>query len=668
MRILLTEDHPGARELWSELLASLGHEVTSVTGAEAAWELFQAEPFPLVLVDLAGRRTNGLSLIRQIRSVPQGDRTVVLVAADRGETELLRSAIAAGADDYVRKPVDAALLDVRLALAMNRSDERVQRQRVEEELRKRLDQVRAVYNLADAASHTRPLEDVFAEAIEGLERALHTRRAAILLFDESGSMRFQVWQGISERYRLTVEGQSPWWRGLRDPSPIVIDDAESHPAVAEHRAAMLLEGIRSLMFVPIVYRGELLGKFVVYYGAPHETTDEELLLAQTIANHVASAVARTRADEALRTSEERFRQLAENIDAAFWISEIDRPSVLYVSPSYERIWGRPGTELQASPLGALATIHREDRPRVLAMQAKVAGGEVSEGEYRIHRPDGTVRWIRGRAFPVRDERGIVYRMAGIAEDVTRYKQLEEQLLQSERLSAAGILVGGIAHQLNNPLTGVLGFSQLLLRNSAVEGKVRQSAERIHEEALRAKQIVASLLRFARHRTPKLEPVDLNAVIRGTLDSMGEELGRHAIAVSAQLNSELPSIQADRLQLRQLFTSLFTHAVRAMQNGHGREPKSLQVSTGRNERGRVEIRVADNGPGVPPELRRQLFDPLLGADDDRESPLAALSMAFAIVQDHRGEILVTESEPPPGATFVIELPLSTGSDPAPAALA
>jgi two-component system NtrC family sensor kinase len=230
-------------------------------------------------------------------------------------------------------------------------------------------------------------------------------------------------------------------------------------------------------------------------------------------------------------------------------------------------------------------------------------------------------------------------------------------MQSERLSAAGILVGGIAHQLNNPLTGVLGFSQLLLRNNAVEGKVRQSAERIHEEALRAKQIVANLLSFARHRRPKLDRVDLNAVIRGTLEAMGEELSRQAIDVTALLAADLPSISADRLQLRQLFTSLFNHALHAMGNGTGAARKALKVWTLRNERGQVEVRVADNGPGVPPELRRQVFDLLLGADESRDSPIAALSMAFAIVQDHHGEILVTETEPPPGATFVIQLPVA-----------
>ncbi|MFN7955063.1 MAG: PAS domain-containing protein [bacterium] len=662
MRILLVEDPARTHRAWPELLESLGHEVVAASGVDDAWDRHQRAEFPLVLVDLSVRLAAATSLVRQIRSAQLGERTVVLVAAGRDQTDLIASVIAAGADDYVRTPVDAAVLGVRLSLAARQAEQRSERIRFEDELRRRLEPMRAVYNLADASSHARPIEELYAEAIEGAERALHTRRAAILLFDATGRMRFQAWQGISERYRQAVEGHSPWTRGDAHPAPIVVEDVERDDRVAAVRTAIREEGIRALVFVPIAYRGELLGKVTIYYGAPHEVTDEDLLLVQAIASHVASAVGRSRADLDLRASEERFRQLAENIDAVFSILDVDQSRVLYLSPSYERLTGRERPPLERGAVRALEAVHPEDRPGVLRMQTQAANGEVGELEYRVVRSDGSVRWVRGRAFPVRDEHGRVYRVAGITEDVTRLKQLEEQLVQSERLSAAAILVGGIAHQLNNPLTGVLGFSQLLLRNPAVEGKVRGSIERIHEEALRAKQIVGRLLAFARHRRPRLEAIDVNAIVRGTLDGAADELKRAGVSVELSLARELPSTTADRLQLRQAFTSLVTHAARAL-HGEGRVgPGCIRVSTALNERGRIEIRFADDGPGVPGELRRSIFDPPMhdGAESDSQS--LGLSMAFAIVQDHQGELFVTESEPPPGATFVIELPVRTDTGP------
>ncbi len=662
MKILLVEDPARTHRDWQRLLESLGHEVVAPNGVADAWDRFQSGEFPLVLVDLSVRLAAATSLVRQIRSVQLGESTVVLIAAGRDQTDLIASVIAEGADDYVRTPVDAVVLGVRLSLAARQAAQRNERVRFEGELRRRLDPMRAVYNLADASSHARPIEELYAEAIEGTERALHTRRAAILLFDAKGVLRFQAWQGISERYRQAVEGHSPWTRADSHAAPIVVEDVERDERVAAVREAIREEGIRSLLFVPIVYRGELLGKLTVYYGAPHVVTDEDLLLVQAIASHVASAEGRSRAEQDLRASEERFRQLAENIDAVFSIVELDRSRLLYLSPSYARLTGR---ELPAPERGlprALEAVHPEDRPGVLRMQSQAAHGEVGELEYRVVRADGAVRWVRGRSFPVRDELGRVYRVAGITEDVTRLKQLEEQLVQSERLSAAAILVGGIAHQLNNPLTGVLGFSQLLLRNAAVEGKVRASIERIHEEALRAKQIVGRLLAFARHRRPRLELIDVNAIVRGALDGAADELRRAGVVVDLALAHELPPTTADRLQLRQAFTSLVTHAARSRNGMSEAGPARIRVTTALNERGRIEIRFADDGPGIAPELRRSIFDPPMhdGAEHDAQS--LGLSMAFAIVQDHQGELFVTESEPPPGATFVVELPVRTDTGP------
>ena len=160
---------------------------------------------------------------------------------------------------------------------------------------------------------------------------------------------------------------------------------------------------------------------------------------------------RSRAETALRESEAQFRQVVENIREAFWMADADQNRMLYLSPSYEVIWGRPRESLYAAPFAWLDSIYPEDRERVRnAAIPKETRGDYNE-TYRITRPDGAVRWIRDRAFPIRDQAGGVHRVVGTAEDITEYRTLEEHSHQAQKMEAIGTLAGGIAHDFNNIL-------------------------------------------------------------------------------------------------------------------------------------------------------------------------------------------------------------------------
>ena len=179
---------------------------------------------------------------------------------------------------------------------------------------------------------------------------------------------------------------------------------------------------------------------------------------------------RKQAVEALKKNEEKFRQLAENISEVFWIGSLDWIEVYYISPAYEEIWGFSCESLYDNPRSWLDTIVEEDRDQVVAAIPDNFDNrsEIDFPEYRILRLDGSVRWIHARAYPVRDDFGKIYRIAGIAEDITERKQtelekekLQRQLQQEQKMKTIGTLAGGIAHDFNNILGGILGFSELL---------------------------------------------------------------------------------------------------------------------------------------------------------------------------------------------------------------
>ena len=219
---------------------------------------------------------------------------------------------------------------------------------------------------------------------------------------------------------------------------------------------------------------------------------------------------RKQAEEKLRESEERFRQLTENIGELFWLADAELQSIIYISPAYEAIWHRTCESLYAEPNAWLGAIHPEDRPRVLDAR-KVRTDAAYELEYRIVRPDGAVRWIRDQAFPVVDAAGRIIRMAGVAEDVTERRQLEMQLHQVQKMDAVGQLAAGVAHDFNNLLAVISGHSELLAMRSPLDDRWRDSIAEIRRATKLGSSTIRQLLALSCQQILEPKILDLNAV-------------------------------------------------------------------------------------------------------------------------------------------------------------
>lgn len=240
----------------------------------------------------------------------------------------------------------------------------------------------------------------------------------------------------------------------------------------------------------------------------------------------------------------------------------------------------------------------------------------------------------------------------IYRDVTSQRLLEDKVLQREKLAAVGQLVSGIAHELNNPLTAVAGYAQLLLA-AHLPLHLRARAERLAQEAERAGHIAKNLLLFARGAKTEKQPVDLADLLERTLALRAYELRVANIQVERDLASPLPAVLSDPYQLQQVFFNILLNAEQAIrsQRDHGRIRVSLR---GRPEEARVRVEIADDGPGVPPNLLPYLFDPFFTTKPPEEGTGLGLSISQAIVKEHGGELFV-HSASGEGATFVVELP-------------
>ncbi|MGE5443082.1 MAG: GAF domain-containing protein [Ignavibacteriales bacterium] len=234
------------------------------------------------------------------------------------------------------------------------------------------------------------------------------------------------------------------------------------------------------------------------------------------------------------------------------------------------------------------------------------------------------------------------------------KSAQERLVQSEKLASLGQLVSNIAHEVNNPLTPILGYSRLLLDKPGLDTERRRNAfEVIYKSAERLKKVIENLLSFSRERKAGREYVSINHLIEETLELRDYDLKLGSIEVIKNLSSELPRVVADPDQIRQVFTNIILNAEQAMVDAEigGR----LKVMTRVKGEGIVEISFADNGPGIRSEILGKVFDPFFTTKSVGKGTGLGLSISYRIIKDHGGDIYAL-SEEGKGATFIIELPI------------
>ncbi len=492
--------------------------------------------------------------------------------------------------------------------------------------------------------------------------APHPLGGAVVTFDDVTAHR-----ALAERYRLVVETS-------RD--AIVITDRERAIVFANVAAHELLGrgadliGFHSEQSVPADQRAEvrahedraLAGEPQSYEGVIVRPDGERRIVAISTAalrelGEVTGVVASLRdvtgersARDAVLRSEQRYRNLVESAsDAIFTVDREGRFSA--VNRSLEQGVGRS----RASLIGQRFTdlLDARDLRAAERLLAETFEGARSRGAIRYRGEGGEVRHGSVITSPVLEGDEIVGAL-GILRDVTDEHRLAEQLLQQEKLVAVGQLVSGVAHELNNPLAGVMAFAQLLLaRPASLDDDARHAAETIHHEAKRAAKIVSSLLTFARQQPTERAVTRLNDIIADTLELRRYALRTTAVRVVTELDADLPPIWADPFQLQQVVLNLLVNAEQAL--AESSRERRIVIRTALTGGGsRILLSIADNGPGIDSERIDRIFNPFFTTKPVGHGTGLGLSISDGIIQEHGGRFHV-ESLPGMGATFFVEIP-------------
>ena len=393
---------------------------------------------------------------------------------------------------------------------------------------------------------------------------------------------------------------------------------------------------------------------------------------------------RRKSEQILQENERRFQLIANTIDNVIWITSPDMKQLLYISPAYEKIFGKSIEKAYQAPTSFISLIHPDDKKTFLK-ELKQKSRTTHNTEYRIVRSDGSVRWIHGRRHPVCDDKGKQIMKICVSTDITDIKLAEErekqieaekakreiletskvelensydqlrktqsQLIQAEKLSSIGLLASGVAHELNSPLTGLLGLLRSFLTKTSNTVEHKKISQMLIASEKMAK-IISDLTSFARSSKNEITNMDINVLLDSMLELSSTDLINNNIQISKCFDNDLPKFRGDSSKIEQVFLNIINNAKDAMENGGKLEITTLH-SIDNNQ---IEIIFKDRGTGIFIKDINKIFDPFFTTKSAGKGTGLGLSVSKGIIEDHNGKISVINNFGK-GTKFTIILPIT-----------
>ena len=510
----------------------------------------------------------------------------------------------------------------------------------------------ATYRIAAAVSTTDNLYDLYRAIHEIVGELMPAQNFYIAVLDNvSGLLSFPYFVDEND---ATPAPRTPG-KGLteyviRTGEPLLASPEVFHEMVEAGLVETL--GAQSLdwLGVPLSTSGQTQGALVVQsYSEGVRFRREHYEILAFVSTQIAMAIERKRSEEAVRESEALLQTVFESLPFELWVCDMDSRYVMQNPTSVARWGDQIGKRPQETGIDpAILQLWEENNRR--AFNGEIVAGErwYSEGGRTVH--------IYNVITPIRQD-GAVRGIMGMNMDITDRKNLEQQLLQSQKLESLGTLAGGIAHDFNNILGIIMGHASLLREVAGSPAKLSKSAAAIEKAAVRGAALVRQILTFARKASVVIEPVSLNE-IASELGRMIEETFPRSIAITLDLAPDLPLVDGDRTQLHQTLLNLCVNARDAMPAGG-----SLSITTERiRDRGQggkqgwfARLIVADTGSGMDETTKRRVFEPFFTTKEPGRGTGLGLSVVYGIVESHNGFITV-DSAPGKGTRFTLDFPL------------
>ncbi|HTI39354.1 MAG TPA: ATP-binding protein [Vicinamibacterales bacterium] len=669
-RLLVLADDPALVRLFSSPAAGHRYEVTAATGLAALADS-QSCPHDVVIVDLTSCADAGPEAIRLVRRRCSDTEIVILVSSTTSVTSAIASYDLA-AFAVVAKPFDGDQLLSTIAQAAERT-------RITQANRRLVWELKVINDIGEDLRRSLDPTVLLETGLRRLLEAFQGHSGSVHLIGlpmaVRGSASIEVGPATAiDALWKPAHGQRPIDRVLATGQAVEVRD---YAGLIDVDPATL--PIRCSLHVPMCAGDEMIGVLSLGSGTPARFGEDDRQLIQTVANHLAIAVQNARLHAVARAGKQQWEATFDAIGDP--IAVFDRHGrLLRGNTALASCLGRPVTSLRGltcDEIGLCGAPYPDcgvGRPFELAAQRR----EVTRADEQIFSvttcpvvADGDGAAVVQVAKNVTQEIRSARRLLQMSEElsatnarllatVDRLKATQAQLLQAEKLSAIGQLVAGVAHELNNPLTSVIGYAQLVeeeLRDAG-DAPVRASSElahdvrRIAEESERAAKIVRNLLAFARRQTAARAPQDIADLTLRVLSLRSYEFRLNTIEVETEFEQGLPRVLADAGQLQQALLNLVLNAEQAMRS---RTTKRLRVGARYDDAaGAVELFVGDTGHGISDDNLPRIFDPFFTTRDVGEGTGLGLSICYGIVRDHGGQIAV-KSRVGEGTTFSLLLP-------------
>lgn len=500
-------------------------------------------------------------------------------------------------------------------------------------------------------SNMEDLESVIDDALKQVVAAVGAKAGIIATVDPGDT-------NIKVRSHTGINRHVAAFLGLMPAA--IIRDLESEKETGLYEAAkaprrwkavgsiLRRDGLANTLIYPFGAAGKVEGVLIVADDVKTQYSDEDLSLLRAAALQIGVAIQNTdlfnNVEKAKKTWETTFDSMGDGV----FVLDLDHRIVMtnkamagMIDSIPERIIGKRCFEVA----------HGTDCP----IDACPFDDVVEKGEGRsIEIDEPSLGGNYNISInPIKNAHGEVVGVVHVISDVTEKNRLKEQLLQSEKMAAVGQLVSGVAHELNNPLTGVMGYSQLLLRRLGEDSEASRDLHAIVDETERATKIVQNLLSFARKHQPTFTVVNLNQVIRNVLQLRNYELEVKNISIDLRLAEELPETMADFHQLEQVLLNVINNAVQAVEAAE--HPGRIVISTDHDET-YIRVSIDDNGPGISAEAQKRIFDPFFTTKGVGEGTGLGLSICYGIIEEHGGRMEVS-SHMGKGTTVSFTLPIA-----------